>query len=277
MKNTRKICWAFALCFAAGLGSAANAQAIVSTGDSFVDARLLPGLEQEDGSRLAGLRLSLADGWKTYWRSPGEAGIPPDFDWSGSQNVRQVTVLWPRPEVFDSFGYQTVGYSREVVLPVVVVPEDPSQPMRVTVEVNLGVCKGLCVLEQVQASEEITPGAGESGAALVRWARAQVPLPGAEAGLIRAVCRISGNGRDRELDVALSFDDPPVAPMVLFEGTQSVWITGGETRLDGDTVRADARMTIARTGGWIDRSAVRMTVLADNFAADIQGCEAPAG
>ena len=54
-------------------------------------------------------------------------------------------------------------------------------------------------------------------------------------------------------------------------------MSGGETHLDGDTVRAAARMSIGSAGGWFDRSAVRMTVLAENFAADIRGCVAPAG
>ena len=90
-----------------------GAQQIVSTGQSFVTGRLIPGTKQEDGSRLAGLRLSMEPGWKTYWRSPGEAGIPPRFDWSASANVDSVEVLWPRPQVFTSFGLRTIGYSNQ--------------------------------------------------------------------------------------------------------------------------------------------------------------------
>ena len=93
---------------APGIGAA---QSVVSTGQSFVSGRIIPGSRQDDGSRLAGLRLTLARGWKTYWRSPGEAGVPPSFDWSRSENVAGVEVLWPRPKFFDSFGLTTIGYA----------------------------------------------------------------------------------------------------------------------------------------------------------------------
>ena len=48
---------------------------------------------------IAGVELQLGDGWKTYWRSPGDAGgVPPFFDWSGSENVKDTAVLYPAPE-----------------------------------------------------------------------------------------------------------------------------------------------------------------------------------
>ena len=62
-------------------------------------------------------------GWKTYWRMPGDAGIPPQFDWSGSQNVKSVEVLWPAPQRFIDSGGETVGYKDRVVFPLRIVPD----------------------------------------------------------------------------------------------------------------------------------------------------------
>ena len=77
---------------------AAGGQAAVGT---------LDGWRQPDGSRLAAVEIRLAPGWHTYWRVPGDAGIPPSFDWSGSSNLASVAYEWPRPEIFDSFGMRT--------------------------------------------------------------------------------------------------------------------------------------------------------------------------
>ena len=74
-------------------------------GSEFGKIRLLAGEENASGMRYAGLEFKLADGWKTYWRSPGDSGVPPEFDWSASKNVKSVKVQWPTPRRFkDDFG-----------------------------------------------------------------------------------------------------------------------------------------------------------------------------
>ncbi len=263
---------AAALCLATCLAAAnAGAQAIVSTGESFLAARLVPGTAQPDGARMAGLGLTLAKGWKTYWRSPGEAGVPPVFDWSASRNLREAEILWPRPELFETFGMRAIGYAGEVVLPVRLVPEDPTRPMEVRLTANLGVCKELCVLETVELAETIAPGAAPSGAGEIARALAAVPADAEASGLSAARCRIVGNGQERRLEATLTFSRPLTAPVVLVEGPETVWITDAETRSEGDELRVSAGISLVK-GAWIDRSALRMTVLDDDFAADIQGC-----
>ena len=253
----------------------AGAQAIVSTDESFLGARLMPGTAEPDGARMAGLRLTLGDGWKTYWRSPGEAGVAPVFDWSGSGNLREVEIFWPRPEPFESFGLRAIGYSGEVVLPVRLVPRDPGRPIEVRLKADLGVCKELCVLEQVELEETIAPDAAAVGARQIARALAAVPADAAQSRLSAADCRITGAGEERRLEARLRFARPLSAPVVLVEGPETVWITDAETRRDGNEVHVSAGISV-QEGAWIDRSAMRLTVLDDAFAADIQGCQ-PAG
>src|SRR6056297_1939284 len=76
-----------------------------------VRAEILGGWVTESGTRIVGLRLSLAPGWRTYWSVPGDAGIPPQFDWSGSDNLVGVRVHWPAPTVFETYGMRTAGYA----------------------------------------------------------------------------------------------------------------------------------------------------------------------
>lgn len=266
------LCLAF--CLPAGL---AGAQAIVSSGESFMTARFLTGMAEPSGARMAGLRLTLADGWKTYWRSPGGAGVPPTFDWSRSGNLRDAEIFWPRPELFQSFGVRAIGYSGEVVLPVRLVPEDPTRPIEVRLDANIGVCNELCVLEQVELSEVIAPGAAEIGAGRIAGALAAVPVDARASGLSAANCRTTGSGQERRLEATLRFARPLTRPTVLVEGPETLWITGAETRQQGDELKVTADIELARDGVWIDRSAIRMTVLDDDFAADIRGCTAHSG
>lgn len=250
------------------------AQAVLSTGQSFVTARLVPGAPAPDGGRMAGLALQLAEGWKTYWRSPGDAGVPPVFDWSESKNLREAEVLWPRPELFESFGMQTVGYSRQVMLPVRLTPEDPSKPVDLRLKASLGVCQELCVLEELQLSETFQPGE-TGGAGQVARALDAVPDDAAASGLTAASCRISGSGPKRRLEAALSFTRPLGAPVVLVEGPETVWIGDTETTAQGGDLRLSATISMVEPSAWIGRGDLRMTVLDGPFAADIRGCAAP--
>jgi len=255
----------------------AGAQSLVSTGESFVTARLIPGRAGAEGTRMAGLALDLAPGWKTYWRSPGAAGVPPSFDWSGSENLAQAEVLWPRPKLFNSFGVETVGYTGDgVVLPLRLTPEDPARPIRLALGVELGVCREICVYEQA-AIEAVLPPDLASGTATVAAAAAQVPRPASAAGLTGATCRITGAGTERKFRASLDFSHPVDDPVVLIEGPDFAWFHDVRAEAQGQSVAVDSELTLDAADAWLQRRDVRMTVLAGAMAADIQGCSAPAG
>lgn len=235
----------------------------------------MPGRAESDGSRVAALVVDLKPGWKTYWRHPGAAGIPPSFDWSASSNLARAEVLWPRPELFESFGYPTLGYGGQVVFPVQLRPADISAPLDVSLNIALGICRDICVLEEATVGATIQPDAPEAGGALLRAAEALVPRPGSELGLRSATCRLSGAGKKRGFDAVLDFDLPPDRPEVILEGPEQVWFTESETTTDvHGRVQVQARLSLIDGSRWIDRSEIRMTVLAEDFAADIRGCAA---
>ena len=108
-----------ALC---GLAMAATAAGAWAGEIRHSEVRLLQG-DLADGEWSAGVQIDLAEGWKTYWRMPGEAGIAPEFDWSGSRNVADVEVRWPAPRRYHDASGETVGYARRVVFTLAVVPE----------------------------------------------------------------------------------------------------------------------------------------------------------
>ena len=134
-----------------------------------------------DGRRFAGLVVDLDDGWKTYWRMPGEAGIPPDFNWSASRNVQAIKVLYPLPHRLANASGETVGYEHKVVFPVMVTPVDDAQPVDLALDLFFAVCKDICIPAKAKALLTLTP-QGSPGGMVADWIRqvpavATAPLP----------------------------------------------------------------------------------------------------
>jgi DsbC/DsbD-like thiol-disulfide interchange protein len=95
---------------------------------------------------LGGIAFQLQPGWKTYWRTPGDSGVPPRFDFSKSENIEAVTVLWPAPKKFDDgAGGSSLGYHDQVVLPLRIVAKNTDKPVTLRASVNYAVCDKLCV------------------------------------------------------------------------------------------------------------------------------------
>lgn len=225
----------------------------------------------EDGGRVAGLRMELAPGWKTYWRQPGDLGVPPQFDWSGSENLAAVEVLWPAPEVFLTYGARTIGYTGRMVLPLALTPEDPAQPVKLRLGFAYGVCNEICIPAAETLALDIPADAPEDGAHFIRSALAARPVSAAEAGL-SAACDVTGAGADRLFSAALTYDDPPAEPpIVVIEGPEGVWFGPAETSVAGGRVAVAAEVR-TEAGRWIDRAALTMTVLSPDGAAAVDGC-----
>jgi DsbC/DsbD-like thiol-disulfide interchange protein len=122
--------------------------------DTHSAVRLLAG-SRSGGVLLGGIAFQLQPGWKTYWRTPGDSGVPPRFDFSKSDNVEAVTVLWPAPMKFDDgAGGHSLGYKQQVVLPLRIVAKSTDKPVTLRAEIHYAVCEKLCI--PVEASSELT-------------------------------------------------------------------------------------------------------------------------
>jgi DsbC/DsbD-like thiol-disulfide interchange protein len=108
--------------------------------------RLIAGRAGADQAHyVAGLEIVLADGWKTYWRMPGDSGVPPSFDWTGSGNLAKATTLFPAPVRMPEAGGMAIGYKGSVLLPIRIVPQDPTRPVSLKLALELGVCREICI------------------------------------------------------------------------------------------------------------------------------------
>ena len=94
---------------------------------------------------LAGIEVRLDPHFITYWRDPGDTGVPPSFDVAASTNLKFAEVRYPAPERLDEAGAEAYGYSHDVVFPLWVVPLDPAKPVSLAVRFEYAVCYNICL------------------------------------------------------------------------------------------------------------------------------------
>ena len=171
-------------------------------------------------ARRAGVEIRLAPGWHTYWRYPGDSGVPPRFDFSGSTNVKSVAVRWPAPRRISDEGGTSIGYKQDVVFPLDVVPQDAGKPVTLRLKVDYAVCEKICVPADgtLELTLDRTRGAFadriDANDATVPKA---APLGGAGTLAIRAARREGGK-------VVVDVAAPADAPIELFaEGPTADW------------------------------------------------------
>src|SRR6202049_4012971 len=122
----------------------------------------------------AGIEIRLKPGWHTYWRYPGDAGVPPRFDFGGSQNVKAVEVLWPAPQRIAEESLVAIGYTGDVTLPLAVLPQNAAKPVVLRLKLDYAVCEKLCVPAEGK-SELVLAGGPSSHDTALAAATARVP------------------------------------------------------------------------------------------------------
>ncbi|WP_414897350.1 protein-disulfide reductase DsbD domain-containing protein [Rhodovulum sp. YEN HP10] len=241
--------------------------------DGVLQAEILPGWQTERGTYMAGLHLRLAPGWKTYWRAPGDAGIPPSFDWRGSSNLAAVKLHWPRPRIFSSNGIRSIGYVEDVVLPIELTPADPGRPMELRARIDLGVCQDICMPMELRLDRRL-PDA--SRAEPIRAALASRPLDARTARVGQVTCEIAPISDGLRLTARIEVPPLGGSEAAVFElPDPTIWVAQSEIAREGGTLVARSDMVPADgTPFALDRSAIRITLLGRDRAIDIRGCDA---
>src|SRR5690348_11497055 len=138
---------------AAASSTARAADASPWDGDAHASARLIAGSRSDDAMVRAGIEIRLAPGWKTYWRYPGDSGVPPRFDFAGSENVKSIEIAWPAPHRFIDESGTTIGYKDDVIFPLHIVPQDAAKPALLRLKADYAVCEKICI--PVEGSTEL--------------------------------------------------------------------------------------------------------------------------
>jgi len=183
--------------------------------------RLVAGANKTSDPHLrAGIEIKMQPGWKTYWRYPGDSGVPPHFDFSGSENLKAATVLYPAPHLFTDETGQSLGYKDKVVFPVMVSALQPDKPVLLRLKLDYAVCEKLCVPAEGRAELQLTATDSTHDSVLVA-AEALVPKQVTPAQLGLTVRRVNDGTRPL---VTVDMGAPAGKPIELFvEGPTPQW------------------------------------------------------
>jgi DsbC/DsbD-like thiol-disulfide interchange protein len=220
----------------------------------------------------AGVEIRLDPGWKTYWRDPGDSGVPPTLDFSGSDNVKSVTVLWPAPERFpDGAGGNSIGYVGDVILPLQVAPIDATKQPEVHLKLGYAICGNLCVPAEANLELALS-GDGAKEKALERQ-ELRVPrrlaLGEGKDLAIRSVHRESAGAHQRVVVEVAARKDAPVDLFV--EGPTPDWAlpVPEPSGAVGDTQRFTFDLDGLPPGAHADGATLTFTAVSGDDAIEV--------
>ena len=222
MKNIGRTLWAAAAACSIATALPARADdASPWSGDSHSAIRLVAGANTAGAAPLrSGVEIKLQPGWKTYWRYPGDSGVPPRFDFSGSENLKAAKVLYPAPHLFSDESGNSLGYKDSVTFPLQVTPKQAGKPVKLQLKLDYAICEKLCV--PAQGSAELALATGDSAQdETLRAAEARVPqkVTAAQAGL--TVRRVNNAAKPLIMVDLKAPAGPPVE--VFVEGPTPEW------------------------------------------------------
>ncbi len=241
--------------------------------DDAISAEILPGWRRADGRHVAAVRMVLKDGWKTYWRAPGDGGIPPQVRWSGSRNLDNVNIVWPTPNVFSQNGMRSIGYENEVIVPLIVSPSTDGNDVKLKARLDIGVCKDICIPETLRVSAEL-PAASSEIDPRIAVAMTEQPYSAQEAGVSQVSCALSATSDGMIIKATINMPSTGGAEHGVIEtNNPKLWVAEAETVRRGNTITiASQVMHVDEEPFLVDRSGVRVTIFGHDYAVDIQGC-----
>ncbi len=226
-----------ALAFIAAIGLTGGGAAATSDWAESHGGKLrliAPGGSAANGALRAGIEIVMDPGWKTYWRHPGDSGIPPRFDHSASTNIDAVKIDFPAPHRYVDQSGTSIGYKETVVFPVTVTPKNPDAPVVLELAVEYGLCEEICVPAKAKLRLQLSTSLpSDAGAALLldRFSR-RVPVPANEEMSVRSVT-VDGDA----LIVGTRFAEPAAAYDLFVEGPEDWYLPAPDmTASDGARV-----------------------------------------
>jgi len=191
-------------------------------GDQRAAVRLIAGAARGQPAAIhrAGIEIRLAPGWKTYWRYPGDSGVPPRFDFSASRNVKSATVRYPAPQRLPDEGGISIGYKRGVVFPLEIVAQDAAKPVVLVLKIDYAVCEKICIPAEGKAELTLNDKRGDQDGWLTQNERL-VPVS-AKIGEAGTLSVIAAKREDKRIVVDVAAP-AGVTPDLFAEGPVPDW------------------------------------------------------
>ena len=234
--------------------------------DDILQVELRPGWRRDDGTHIAALQISLAPGWKTYWRQPGDTGIPPKFNFTGSSNLNVIDVLYPIPNITWQDGSRSIGYEGEVVFPIIVQPRNKNR-VKLVGQIEIGVCKEICIPVSLIVSERLPVGAPKD--TVIEAAIQTLPKLGME----KILCKFSQIADGMRLSLTLLHPSHDIRDATIELGNSNLWIETPKAEQVGGQIQITANI-LTPTGNPVSvvRGDVITTIFGANTVTEYRGC-----
>jgi DsbC/DsbD-like thiol-disulfide interchange protein len=267
--KTKLIPFLCAASFVTGLGTATIPAFATDPLGKMAEVSLLPGWTMPNGHYMAALQVKLAPGWHTYWRAPGAAGIPPQFDWTGSRNIAGAEFHWPIPDIYEQNGMRFLGYETELILPIEFTPSAEG-PMTVKGGVTIGVCDEVCM-----PFGAMLRGAFEIDAPAQNTDKIKAALKHQPKSIAGARC--SAKAIDDGIAITATLNAPKLSALevaVIEHPDPKVWVSESMSNRTGRVVTIESDMVPEQaTPFFVDRSQLRITLIGEGGKAlEAKGC-----
>jgi DsbC/DsbD-like thiol-disulfide interchange protein len=253
------------------LPAPAAAQFEGRTVDEVVQVSLIEGWRLENGRHMAGIQIELAPGWKTYWRAPGEGGVPTVLRLRSAEGIDGMAIHWPRPEVFFTNGIRSIGYRDDVVLPVEFALSGAG-PHRLEGRLEFGVCLDVCMPVTLDLSGELLPDTTRDSD--IGIALSDRPLSAVEAGAGDARCTVEPISDGLRVTVTATVPSTGNDETLVVEHRDpQIWVSEAMTQRNGSTVTGIADVVPSDHGPFaMNRSDLRITLIGTQMAVELDGC-----
>lgn len=259
--------------YAAALGvlAAMPASAQFFSADDVVDVSLMPGYRLEGDRHMAAIRIRLAPGWKTYWRAPGDGGVPTVLRLTQADGVAGMAIHWPRPRVFYSNGLRSIGYEGDVILPVEFVL-NTAGVAQVSGRLDMGVCQDVCMPISVDLAGLLPEGTTRDGA--IAAALSDRPFTAREAGAGAVTCAIEPIADGLRVTVRAQVPDTGNDEALVIEHRDPmIWVSEASVARQGSWLTGAADVVPADHGPFaMNRGDLRITVIGSRMAVELDRC-----
>lgn len=234
---------------------------------------IIRGWRQSDDIHIAAINIKLEDGWKTYWRVPGIGGIAPILNWDKSKNIKNISQIWPTPNIYNEYGLQTIGYKNELLLPLQIQPIDKKQPIHLSITIDFGICSDVCVPIQTTVEKRL-PERTSIGKKNILDTLEKAILSGNKSPFKIVKCNIvpikDGFEVNAFFEGLTSFDKDTLG-VVEYPVKQNGWINQKASLISSNQLSVHA-IVYNKSIHFIDRSDLTLTIFTKNKAFEFDGC-----
>ena len=235
--------------------------------DDILQVTVRPGWRAADGTHIAAVQLKLAPGWKTYWRQPGDTGIPPKFNFTQSSNLDLLEVLYPTPKITWQDQTRTIGYQGQVIFPIVVQPSTSSD-VTLQGQIEIGVCEKICIPVSLEISARL-PARGPKDSVIEA---AFQTLP--KAGLGKTICTFTPAADGMQLSLTLQHPPNAIHDVAIELGNSRLWIETPTIQRVGDELYITANiLTPSGNPVAVGRGDVVTTIFDTESSTEYRGCQ----